>query len=145
MNPFRILLPGLIAGVLLLSAAGADQMDSFVVVVNKSNRMGSLSVSKLKVVFLGKISRWPWGAEIVLVDLPDRNSVRKAFARNILDSTPEDLAVYWIDQKVTRSLNPPTRAANVAAAKQIVASKPGAVAYIPASAVDDTVKVMEVR
>src|SRR5438270_56133 len=93
-----------------------------VLIVNKANPIGKLSPSKVKVIFMRNISRWPWGAEIAPVDLPDSNPARQLFLRAVIGSTPEQMEVYWIDQKVSRSVDRPLRAASAREAKMLVAS-----------------------
>jgi hypothetical protein len=56
----------------------------------------------------------------------------------------EQLTAYWIDQKATRGLNPPLRVLEPAAAKALVAARPGAIAYIPTATLDGTVKAFKV-
>lgn len=116
-----------------------------VLIVNKANPIDKLSSSKIKVIFMRNISRWPWGAEIAPVDLPDSNPARRTFLRSLIGSTREQMEVYWIDQKVSRSIDRPLRVASPKEAKMLVASRPGAIAYIPAEEVDGTVRVLEVK
>lgn len=115
----------------------------FVIIVHKSNKLESLGSSKLELIYLRKVSRWPWGAEILPIDLPDRSPLRRAFAETVLERSLDDLSLYWIDQKVTRNVNPPIEVSSVAAIKALVASRAGAIAYIPPGNVDGTVKVLE--
>jgi ABC-type phosphate transport system substrate-binding protein len=115
----------------------------FVIIVNKQNQLQELSVAKLKTIFLRRISRWPWGAAIDPVDLPEDSVLRREFAREVLNTTLAELGVYWIDQKATRSVNPPVVAPSVEAVKAAVAAQPGAIGYIPASAVDARVRILE--
>jgi hypothetical protein len=131
----------------LLAAAGSvggEKPQQFVVIVNKSNRFDSLSRAKLGFLFLRKVSRWPWGAEAEPIDLPPHSSVREEFVRYVLRTTDERMSAYWIDQRSTTGIGPPAQAASPAAAKSLVASRPGAIAYIPLSELDDTVKVLRV-
>lgn len=114
-------------------------------IVNKDNRIERLSPSKVRVIFLRNISRWPWGAEITPVDLPDSNPVRQEFLHSMIGWTPAQMEVYWIDQKISKSVDRPVRAASVREAKTLVASHPGAIAYIPSEDVDATVRVVEVK
>jgi ABC-type phosphate transport system substrate-binding protein len=116
-----------------------------VVIVNKNNQLESLSAAKIKVIYLRKISRWPWGAEIMPVDLSAKTALRTTFVESVLNISPHELDVYWIDQRVSRSLSPPTQVPSVKAAKALVAANPGAVAYIPQSEVDDSVRVIALR
>jgi len=119
--------------------------DGFVLIVNKTNQFESLSRSRAKHIFLKRIGRWPWGAEVVPIDLPEGSPLRRKFVNTILGVNVEELSVYWIDQKVTRNLNPPLPAESIQAAKKMVAARVGAIAYIPESAVDDTVKVLRLE
>jgi ABC-type phosphate transport system substrate-binding protein len=133
------------AGLLTESPMLGENPAQFVLIVNKANKIETLSAAKLKVIYLRKMSRWPWGSDIVPIDLPDSSALRRSFAATILDSTSEKMAAYWIEQKVTGNVNPPMQAASVAAVKAAVASQPGAIAYIPAADMDDTVKLLKLE
>jgi hypothetical protein len=123
----------------------AEEPKAYVLIVNKTNRLASLSPFKLRFVFLRKISRWPWGAEIVPVDLFEQSAIRRKFTRDILGQTMEALAVYWIEQRVTVNLEPPIQVDTALEAKRLVASRLGAIAYIPAADVDASVKVLDIQ
>jgi len=126
-----------------LSMAGAVSGDhGFVVIVNKANPLNSVKRSKVSAAFLRQISRWPFGAEIVPLDLPDKSPVREAFLKGVIRMTADDLKAYWIDQKLTRNIDPPQRVATPAEALRIVAARPGAIAFIPADLADSSVKVL---
>jgi hypothetical protein len=62
-----------------------------------------------------------------------------------MDSTIDQLEGYWIEQKVARGLSPPVRVTNARAAKELVASRPGGIAYIPIADADDTVRALEMK
>ncbi|MSV28299.1 MAG: hypothetical protein EXQ52_06085 [Bryobacterales bacterium] len=141
----RILAICIQGGLLLASAGGQQSGAPFAIIVNKVNRYDSLNRAKLGYIFLGKISRWPWGAEVVPVDVRGNPPARAVFVKSILKTTVEDLNAYWIDQKMTRNADPPMRVADWAAVKHMVAAKPGAVGFIPADMVDGTVKVLAVE
>ena len=113
-------------------------------IVHPSNRFEALSRSKVRYLFLRKVSRWPWGAEVAPLDLPEGEPIRRAFVREVLGFSEEQRADYWIDQRATRGVSPPLQVRDAAAAKQWVAAKSGGIAYIPASALDTTVKVMRI-
>jgi hypothetical protein len=130
---------------LALGSAAGKREEKFVVIVNPSNQFDALSRSKLSYLFLRKVSRWPWGAEVDPIDLRAQEPARHQFIREVLGTTDERLAQYWIDQKESRGVNPPTEARDVTAAKAMVAARPGAIAYIPESAVDGRVKVLRVE
>jgi hypothetical protein len=132
-------------GVLLAPPATAQMKDgAFVVIVHPSNRFDALSRSKLSFLFLRKVSRWPWGAEVEPVDLAPDQPVRLEFTRQVLRTTARDLDQYWIDQTTTRGISRPVQMTGAAEAKLVVARRPGAIAYIPAAELDRTVKALRV-
>ena len=136
----------LAAGVFWASRRASGSLkEEFVVIVHPSNRFDTLSRSKASYLFLRKVSRWPWGAEAAPLDLADGEPIRRAFVRQVLGLSEEQLAEYWIDQRATRGISPPLQAPDVKAAKLWVAGKPGGIAYIPASALDSTVKAMRIN
>jgi hypothetical protein len=134
-------------GCLLISLAlsGSTSERTFAVIVHKSNKFDTLNRSKVAAMFMGKISRWPWGAEAIPIDLRDSAAIKSVFVKTVLKSSLEELNVYWIDQKITRNVNPPLQAIDALAAKLQVASKPGAIAYIPSEMVDATVKELRIE
>jgi hypothetical protein len=135
----------LVFGVLLARPGIADVKDgAFVVIVHPSNRFDALTRSKLGLLFLRKVSRWPWGAEVEPVDLAHGLSVRIEFTEHVLKTTERDLDQYWIDQTATRGVSRPVQVTSAAAAKAIVAMRPGAIAYIPVAELDRSVKVLRV-
>jgi len=118
--------------------------EEFVVIVHPSNRFDALSSSKVSYLFLRKVSRWPWGAEVAPADLAEKGPIRRRFVEQVLRMNEEQLAELWIDQRATRGLNPPVEVRDAAAAKLWVANRPGGIAYIPTSALDSTVKAIRI-
>jgi hypothetical protein len=134
-----------VCGVLLARQGIAQVEDGgFVVIVHPSNRFDALSRSKLSFLFLRKVSRWPWGAEVEPVALASNQPVRLEFTRQVLRMTERDLDQYWIDQTTTRGVSRPIQVTGAAEAKSIVAMRPGAIAYIPTAELDRTVKALKV-
>ena len=78
------------------------------------------------------------------IDLEPHGPARRWFSKQVLRSTEEQVDVYWIDQRATRGVSPPLQVSDAAAAKALVAARPGAIAYIPAAALDGTVKILKV-
>jgi hypothetical protein len=124
--------------------APGSARDEIAVIVHPSNRFDSLSRSRLNYLFLRKVSRWPWGAEAVPIDLAEGAPIRKRFAETILGIGEEQLAEYWIDQRATRGMSPPLQVQDAAAVRQCVAARPGGIGYIPSSALDNTVKAIRI-
>jgi hypothetical protein len=134
-----------VLGVLLARPGAASVKEGeFVVIVHPSNHFDSLTRSRLSFLFLRKVSRWPWGAEVEPVDLAADQPARLEFTRQVLRTTERDLAQYWIDQTTTRGVSRPVQVTGAAEAKSVVAMRPGAIAYIPAADLDRTVKALKV-
>jgi hypothetical protein len=123
---------------------GGKSSEAFVVIVHPSNRFAALGRAKLEFLFLRKVSRWPWGAEVQPVDLEPRSPAGQWFIREMLHTTEENLEAYWIDRRFTQGINPPLRISNSTAVKAFVASHAGAVSYIPQADLDATVKAMRI-
>ena len=139
----RLALALAVVGFAGLSCAGGRD-EEFVVIVHPSNRFDALSRSKLNFLFMRKVSRWPWGAEVEPVDLDARSPARQGFLEQVLHITEEQIDNYWIDQRATRGVSPPIRVSSAAEAKKLVAARPGAIAYIPRAELDRTVKIVKV-
>ena len=139
-NWFLVVCGGLLARPAVTRVDGGE----FVVIVHPSNHFDALSRSKLSFLFLRKVSRWPWGAEVEPIDLAPDQPVRLEFTRQVLRMTGRDLDQYWIDQTTTRGVSRPVQLTGAAEAKSLVAMRPGAIAYIPAAELDRTVKVLRV-
>jgi hypothetical protein len=139
-NWFLVVCGGLLARPAVTRADGGE----FVVIVHPSNHFDALSRSKLSLLFLRKVSRWPWGAEVEPIDLAPDQPARLEFTRQVLRMSGRDLDQYWIDQTTTRGVSRPVQMTGAAEAKSLVAMRPGAIAYIPAAGLDRTVKVIRV-
>src|SRR5437868_10887564 len=70
---FRFASPILVfvAWITMSSTDALAQGRPFVVIVNQQNQLNEVSIAKIKTIFLRRISRWPWGAAVDPVDLPD--------------------------------------------------------------------------
>jgi hypothetical protein len=117
---------------------------TFVVIVHLSNRFDALSRSKVGFLFQRHVSRWPWGAEVAPVELSKPNKARGEFIAQVLRTTEEQLEAYWIDQRTTRGVSPPVQVPDAASVKAMVAANPGAIGFIPAEALDSTVKALRI-
>jgi len=127
----------------LVAAEKADTTP--VVIVHPSNKFDSLGRSKVRFLFLRRVSRWPWGAEVRPIELSPPNLLRDRFLAEVLRTTEEQLEAYWIDERATRGITPPIQARDAEAARALVAARPGAIGYIPASALDASVKALRIE
>lgn len=132
----------LLAG--LLAAAGPVLAEPIVVVVDRDNPKADITLEELKSYYTGKRHEWPDGARVVLLDLESGAAERAAFETAALGMSPTDYDRWWVDQKVRGQGSAP-KATSAGAAIKLTAKMRGAIAYVPSSQVDASVKVLTVN
>ncbi len=135
-----------VLAVFMLAQPGAQtkQAVSFVVVLNKANPVTTLSVLELRRIFMKQTRMWPHAESIVPVDWDSTSPYREAFSKQVLGRTVREMGDYWVQQGVTQGLTPPSTQRSTRAMLRFVASVPGAIAYVPAAELDDTVVVVKI-
>ena len=130
----------------MLAQPGAQtkQAMPFVVVVNKVNPVTTLSVLELRRIFMKQTRMWPHAESMVPVDWDATSPYREAFSKQVLGRTVREMGDYWVQQGVTQGLTPPSTQRSARAMLRFVASVPGAIAYVPAAELDDTVVVVKI-
>lgn len=139
MDMFKTLARSLLAAA-LLSAGSAALAGDFAVIVNKGN---GAAVDKAAVarIYTGEMKAWSDGTPVVAVDLPDDNGTRASFCTEVVGKTVANLRAMWAQIIFSGKAMPPKQAASDEDVKKLVSSTKGAVGYIKASSVDDSVKV----
>lgn len=127
-----------LASTLIQPAFGAEAL---VVVVHPSNRENP-SKADLAAMFTTRKQAWGNGGRVVPFNFPAKNSVRIAFDQSILGMTPDDVARYWIDQRIRGGNAPPKQVSGAHTIARLVEKMGGAVAYLPKSAVTSGVRVV---
>jgi phosphate transport system substrate-binding protein len=125
---------------------GSVQPDqTLAIVVNQSNPVDNLTMQDLRTVFLGERSHWPNGRRITLVMLEPGQPERKAILREIYRMNENDFSRHFLQGLFTGEVfvSPKTLATPVGVRK-FVFNVPGAIGYVRASEVDDSVKVIRV-
>jgi ABC-type phosphate transport system substrate-binding protein len=84
---------------------------------------------------------WENGARIIPVNLPAAHPLRRSFSRLVLGAPPEAMAAYW-NAQYFHGIAPPYVLASEEAVLQFVATTPGAIGYVSASAVNRQVRVL---
>jgi len=141
----------LVAAILILGAVHKSAPRPVVtpvlaVVVSRSQTLTSMSLSDLRRVYLGLITRWPDGGRIVPVVLPPNTIEERLFLKRVLQMADIDYAQHWIGQIFRgRVAGPPYTAASSPAARAFVAAHRDAIAFIDAADVDGSVRVLAIR
>ena len=123
--------------------ANGDQ--DLAIIVNQSNPVDNLSQQELRTVFLGERSHWPNGRRITLVMMEPGFAERKAVLHEIYHMNESDFSRHFMQGLFTGEVfvSPKTLASPVGVRK-FVFNVPGAIGYVRASDVDDTVKVIRI-
>jgi ABC-type phosphate transport system substrate-binding protein len=116
----------------------------FVMVVNKANPVKTLTAIELRRIFTKQSRMWPHAEPMVPVDWDSTSHVRQAFSKHVLNRTVREMAEYWVQQSMTQGITPPSTQRSARAVLRFVASVPGAISYVPAADVDETVSVVKV-
>ncbi len=138
------LLPAALALALGGAPAPAAGAEGFEVIVNAANPTPSLPAAQVSRFFLHREVKWPAGAQVEPVDLPEDSPVRDAFSHAIHAKTTAAIKAYW--QRLIfsgKDVPPPEKPA--AEAVRFVRSDVGAIAYVaPGTPLGAGVKVLKV-
>ncbi len=127
----RELLTGMAAiGVLFLPETA--RADTLVLVVGPGSKLGDITSTKLRRIFLMRPTESPNGGKFRPLNLPKGTTSRQWFDAKVLKMSPDEVNRYWIDQKIRGIQPPPT--VEVEAAREILKQVPAAITYVPASA-----------
>ena len=126
---------------LALAPASIAGPEGRVAVIVHPERRTELSPDEVAQIYLRRKRFWDDGATIVPLNLPSQASLRLQFSQRILNQTEPRLADYW-NRLYFDGILPPATLASTEAIRRYVASDPNAIGYIPASEVDDSVRVV---
>ena len=132
-----------LAALLWCGVAGAQAAD-FVVIVSAKNPLSSMRAEQVAAIFLAQTGRFPGGEEAQALDLPLGSPLRDDFYRSIAARSPALMKAHWSKMVFTGRGHPPRELPNSAAVRRMVADNPGLIAYIDKSALDSSVKAIQV-
>lgn len=129
------------AVLITVSAASADD---FALIVNHANPESSVTQAEAQAIFLGKKTSWPNGVGVLPV-LQESSPVHQEFTKAVVGKSPGQFSNYWKKALFTGTGIPPRSLNGDGEVKTFVAANDGAIGYVTAAAVDDSVKKLEVR
>jgi ABC-type phosphate transport system substrate-binding protein len=122
--------------------AGAWASADVVAVVSAKSAVPALTSNQLTDIFLGRVSRFPNGLLAVPIDLRDGSPERDRFYAKITGKTPAQVKAYWSKIIFTGRGQPPKAVASDLDVKKFVAANVGAIGYIDAALLDDSVRAL---
>jgi ABC-type phosphate transport system substrate-binding protein len=129
----------------VVHASRNNPSQSLAIVVNRSNPIDNLSFGELRKIFLGERSHWPNGHRIAVVMLnygqPERQTVLRLIYRMDEDGYQDHVLRGMFRGDVFVA---PKTLASPEILRKFVFNAPGAIGFLRASDVDDSVKVVRI-
>ncbi len=118
---------------------------SLAIVVNQSNPVTDLSFGELRKIFLGERSHWPNGRRITLVMIEPGRPERAAILHELYHMTEAELDRHFLRALFTgQALVSPKTLNTPLGVCKFVFNVPGAIGYVRATDVDDSVRVVRI-
>ena len=128
------LLVVIVAAMAWSDAARTGQGVSYRVVVNSANPVTELSREEVSRLFLRKVVVWRGGEAVTPVDQGEESAVRRSFTKEVHRHDVGWVKAYWERISFTGQGGAPDEASGDAAVLARVASTPGAIGYVSATA-----------
>jgi ABC-type phosphate transport system substrate-binding protein len=120
-------------------------VDEVAVIVNKSNPISGLTMIQLRKIVLAQEAKWPGGGKIVVWMTAPGQPERASMLKIVCGMSETDYTLHFMHASFNGdSGDPPKTARSAALLRQSIAGVATGVGFIPASQVDDSVKVVSV-
>lgn len=122
-----------------------DPRQALAIIVNRSNPVENLSFAELRKIFLGERSRWPNGHRVVVTMMESGNLEREIVLRQIYHMTESAYQDHFLRGAYTGEIPVlPKALASPAILRKFVFNTPGAIGYLRASDINESVKVVSI-
>jgi len=130
---------------LFLGFGSAGASAEVVAVVSAKNPVSTLTKSEIADMFLGKMTRFPDGRQVLPIDQVENSSEREEFYLKFAGKAPAQIKAHWSKIIFTGRGQPPPEVSNDVEVKKFIAKHPDAIGYIEQKWVDDSVKVIRTK
>jgi len=137
MLPVLVVL-GAFASSLASPATGADFT---VAVIVHPSRTIAITAEQVARIYRKQQRFWSDGKQILPINHPEGEPIRKAFSDMVFGSVADHMADYWNEQYFHGVFPPPTLPSD-ASVRRFVAGDPASIGYVDARHVDSTVRVV---
>jgi ABC-type phosphate transport system substrate-binding protein len=125
-----------------VQAQGVDP--SLRIVVNKENKLASLSTDDLQRIFLGKKTLWETGTRILPAMPEEESAPGGTFLSGTMQKSVSQFRTYWKRLLFSGGGTVPKVFRTSGQILDFVARQPGGIGVVEASAVDDRVRILEI-
>ncbi|MBL4583806.1 MAG: hypothetical protein JKX83_04225 [Pseudomonadales bacterium] len=112
------------------------------IIINNNNGLEAITLTDLKRIYMGNVSKFPNGSSIALSDLKKKDPIRAEFYEKVTRKTVKKMRGHWRQKLFAGEGIPPKENRNSARMKAWVSDLTGAIGYIDAEDIDDTVKTI---
>ncbi|PKM22318.1 MAG: hypothetical protein CVV10_04890 [Gammaproteobacteria bacterium HGW-Gammaproteobacteria-14] len=132
---------GKIIASLFLLALPLMATADLVIVTGSNSSITSLSENEIRQLFSGQL-RSVSGQRVQPLDLPGSDRNREQFYRKLMGRSPDQMRAYWTRLIFTGQGQPPREVSSALELTTLVASSPEYIGYLPASEVNERVRVI---
>jgi len=125
------------------SRAEPKKVPPLAVIVNAKSKVQQLSLAELRAIFTRTIRQWD-GRRVVPFNWPAHHPVRVLFDRKVFHKNPEEVATFWINQRIRGRGRPPRSHGSPRIVLSFVAHERDAISYVPRGLVTHKVKVIKI-
>jgi ABC-type phosphate transport system substrate-binding protein len=141
----KILVIALAFSLKISSGDAQDKSGDLAIVVGKARALDSVTLAELTKIFRAEKPKGTDGVRFVILSRDPGSPERAAALADIYSASEDDYAKYFLQATFTGLVqSAPRVVTSPAAVLQFVAITPGAIGYLRASDVDDSVKVLKV-
>lgn len=128
-----------------LLVAAADKSNDLAIVVNESSLLEDISSTELTKIFKAERTRSPGGFKFVIAVREKGSPENNAALQTVYHMTDAEFDKFFLQATFAgRIQEPPKQLSSSAAVRQFITLSPGAIGYLRASEVDDSVKVLKI-
>lgn len=118
--------------------------EALAVFVHPANRVRALGLQELAAIFMSRKQHWDGAGRIIAFNYPARHAIRVQFDRAVLGMGPDEVARYWIDQRIRGGNQPPRQVPNGSLIPRLVEQLEAAIGYGPMSELHHSVRIVAV-
>jgi len=127
------------------AARRSSSWEGIAIVVDRSNPISDISSTELREIFFGDRQWWSHDRPITLVDMRPGTAERATVLRSIYGMNERAFEKFLLLKMFRGEMaNPPLDSATAKDLKKAISSTTGAIGYLRASDVDDSVKVLRI-
>lgn len=117
-------------------------MADMVIVVNARAGVESLTRGEAINIFLGRYRQLPSGIPAYPIDQPGGSQEKARFYRLLVDKDIAEIGAYWTRLVFSGKTSPPRQARDAREVMSLLASHPGAVAYLDRGQLDARARIV---